>query len=305
MRQQDSPAGGRKRATDLNPQDLRAFVAVVEQKSFSRAAGLLGISQPTVSLRLQNLETQLGLRLIDRRQGSAPTAAGRGLYNQARRALTELDALDSFAREVEALEQGELRVGFSTPPVALSLIRAFRAAHPRMRVQLSQGNTFGLLERLRRSEIDVAVMTLREAPEAPFTARLIRRQRLAALVPAAHALAGAGAATWARIVQEPLLVRAPPSMTHTQVEAELTARDLPLQPALALPSREAVKEAAACGLGLGLLFDTEIGADRRLAPLTISDADDAAAVHVVALRDIAGLPAIAGFLDMARGQAPG
>jgi DNA-binding transcriptional LysR family regulator len=300
MRQQDIPAGGRRRAADLNPQDLRAFVAVVEQKSFSRAAQLLGISQPTVSLRLQNLETQLGLRLINRRQGSVPTTAGRGLYNQARRALTELDALDSFAREVEALEQGELRIGFSTPPVALALIRAFREVHPRIRMQLSQGNTFGLLDRLLRSEIDVAIMTLREAPETRFTTALLRRQRLAALVPAAHPLAGAVSVTWERVVQEPLLVRAPPSMTHTQIEAELTARGLPLLPALELPSREAVKEASACGLGLGLVFDTETGADRRLATLTISDADHAAAMHVVALQDIAGLPAIAGFLDMAR-----
>jgi DNA-binding transcriptional LysR family regulator len=300
MRQQDIPAGGRKRATDLNPQDLRAFVAVVEQKSFSRAAGLLGISQPTVSLRLQNLETQLGLRLIDRRQGSTPTATGRGLYNQARRALTELDALENFAREIEALEQGELRVGFSTPPVALALIGRFREAHPGVRLQLSQGNTFGLLERLRRSEIDVAVMTLRDPAEPEFAVTLIRRQRLAALVPVQHALAGAGGASWERIVQEPLLVRARPSMTHTQIEAELAARGLPLRPALELPSREAVKEAAACGLGLGLVFDTEIGADRRLAALPISDADGTAAMHAVALRDIAGLPAIAGFLDIAR-----
>ena len=300
MRQQDIPSGGRKRASDLNPQDLRAFVAVVEQRSFSRAAGLLGISQPTVSLRLQNLETQLGLRLIDRRQGSTPTATGRGLYNQARRALTELDALDSFAREIEALEQGDLRVGFSTPPVALALIGRFRAAHPGVRLHLSQGNTFGLLDRLRRSEIDVAVMTLRDAPEPEFAATLIRRQRLAALVPVAHALARAGGVSWERIVQEPLLVRARPSMTHTQIEAELAARGLPLRPALELPSREAVKEAAACGLGLGLVFDTEIGADRRLAALSISDADGTAAMHAVALRDIAGLPAIAGFLDVAR-----
>jgi DNA-binding transcriptional LysR family regulator len=303
MRQRDIPTGGRKRATDLNPQDLRAFVAVVEQKSFSRAAGLLGISQPTVSLRLQNLETQLGLRLIDRRRGSTPTAAGRGLYNQARRALTELDALDSFAREIEALEQGELRVGFSTPPVALALIGRFRAAHPGVRLHLSQGNTFGLLDRLRRSEIDVAVMTFRDAPEPEFAATLVRRQRLVALVPAEHELARAGSLTWEQIVREPLLVRARPSMTHTQIEAELAARGLPLRPVLELPSREAVKEATVCGLGLGLVFDTETGADRRLAALPISNANGAAAMHAVALRDIAGLPAIAGFLDVARDSA--
>jgi DNA-binding transcriptional LysR family regulator len=303
MQQQDIPAGGRRRLADLSPQDLRAFVAVVEQKSFSRAAQLLGISQPTVSLRLQNLETQLGLRLIDRRQGSTPTATGHGLYNRARRALTELDALDSFAREIGALEQGDLRVGFSTPPVALSLIGAFRAAHPGVQLHLSQGNTFGLLEHLRRSEIDVAVMTLREAPAPPFTATPISRQRLVALVHAGHALAGAGAVTWEQVVAEPLLVRAPPSMTHTQLSAELAVRGLAPRPALELPSREAVKEAAASGLGLGLVFETETGADRRLAALRICDADDAAAMYVVALQDIAGLPAIARFLDIARARA--
>jgi len=303
MSRHDDPTSTRKATRDLSPQDLRAFVAVVEQESFSKAARALGISQPTVSLRLQNLESSLGLRLIDRRQGSRPTETGRGLYNQARRALTELDALETFARELGALQRGVLRVGASTLPVAMSLIGAFRAAHPGVDLQVSQGNTFSLLDGLKRSDIDVAIMTLLEPPGAPFTTEAICRQRLSAIVPADHPLADAGSVTWAELLREDLVVRARPSMTYTQIEAELAARGAALDAPLELPSREAVKEAVAAGFGIGLAFATEIGNDRRIAAVEITDADETAFVHVVALQDVTGLPAVANFLDIARHRA--
>ncbi|ARE39206.1 Transcriptional regulator, LysR family [Rhodovulum sp. P5] len=294
------PPAARKRQGEISLQDIRAFVAVVERQSFSKAARYLGLSQPTVSIRVQNLETQFGLRLIDRRQGSQPTAMGRGLYNQARRVLTELEALETIARDLEALQQGHLRVGFSTPPAAMALIGAFRRANPGVQLDLVQSHTFNLLDRLKRSETDVAIMTLRAPPPEPFAHVTISRQRLAVMVPVGHALAGADAVPWARVLQEPLIVRAQPSMTYTQIETELAAKGLPLQPFLELPSRESVKEAVASGLGLGIAFAAETGADRRIVALPIADAEDGAAVHVVTLGDIAGLPAIDSFLTLAR-----
>ena len=299
MKRHATPDLTPKATRDVSPNDLRAFVAVVEHESFSKAALAIGISQPTVSLRLQNLENSLGLRLIDRRQGSRPTETGRGLYNQARRALTELDVLEAFAHELGELQRGVLRVGASTLPVAMSLIGAFREAHPGVDLQVSQGNTFSLLDGLKRSDIDVAIMTLLEPPGAPFTTEAVCRQRLSAIVPADHPLADTHVVTWTRLLREKLIVRARPSMTYTQIEAELAARGAALDDPFELPSREAVKEAVAAGFGVGLAFATEIGDDRRIAAVEITDADETASVHVVALQDVSGLPAVANFLDIA------
>ena len=61
-----------KQKSDFSFLDLSAFVAIVEEENFFKAAKRLGISQPAISIRLQNIESQLGFRLIDCRQGSVP-----------------------------------------------------------------------------------------------------------------------------------------------------------------------------------------------------------------------------------------
>lgn len=299
MSRRGAERGARTRAPETQTSDLRAFAAVVEHGSFSRAAEALGISQPTISQRLQNLEQHLGLKLVERRRGAVPTEMGQRLYTHARRLLTELDGFEAAARELEGLRRGHLRVGFSTPPFAMTLLGRFRRVQPAVRLSLVQGTTFDLQEKLLRSEIDAAVMTLMAPPAEPLAHVRLAPQRLAAVVPAGHPLAGGGPVPWARIVTEPILLRRKPSVTHAQIEAELRARDLALDAFLELPSREAVKEAVAEGLGVGLAFASEIGRDARIAAVEIADADAACAVYVATQPEIRGLPAVAAFLDIA------
>ena len=74
----------------LNPDHLRAFAEVVAQASFTRAAKRLNLAQPTVSIQIRELETRLGVRLIDRLGKRAfATAAGRELLEHARRIAEE------------------------------------------------------------------------------------------------------------------------------------------------------------------------------------------------------------------------
>ena len=283
--------------------DLRAFAAVHEAGSFSRAAQILGISQPTVSIRLQNLEELLGFRLIDRRSGAALTEAGRPIYGLVKQILAQVDAFGATARGLEGLQAGYLRIGFSTPPQAMALIGRFRRAHPGVRLGLRQSDTWSLLEALKKSEIDIAIMTMAGPPADQFSSVLLERQRLAAMVPAGHVLAGQGPVTWRRLFEEPILLRGAPSMTYTQVEREAAQQGLALDPYLELPSREAIREAVACGLGVGLAFASEIGADPRIAVCAIADAEEASSVHVVGPAELGGLPAIAAFMALAKGQA--
>ena len=283
--------------------DLRAFAAVHEAGSFSRAAQVLGISQPTVSIRLQNLEEFLGFKVIDRRNGAALTEMGRPIYGRVKQILAQVDAFGATARGLEGLQAGYLRIGFSTPPQAMGLIGRFRHANPGVQLGLSQSNTWSLLDALRKSEIDIAIMTMSAPPSEQFSSVLLERQRLAAMVPAGHAMAGQGAVTWRRLFEEPILLRGAPSMTFTQVEREAAQHGLALDPFLELPSREAIREAVASGLGVGLAFASEIGADHRIAVCEIEDAEEANSVYVVGPAELDGLPAIASFMDIARNHA--
>ncbi len=110
---------GKTRFFEMNTSDLRAFVFVIEYGSFSRAAAELGLSQPTVSLRLRHLEERLGLRLLERRHGVVLTPVGRGLYNRARQVLAQLERFERSAEDLAQLRDGRLRVGISTPRFAM------------------------------------------------------------------------------------------------------------------------------------------------------------------------------------------
>lgn len=289
---------------DSDPQlaDLRAFAAIHETGSFSRAAQGLGISQPTVSIRLQNLEEYLGFKLIDRRPGAALTEMGRPIYGRVKQILAQLDAFGAAARGLEGLQAGYLRIGFSTPPQAMDLIGRFRRANPGVRLGLSQSNTWSLLDALKKSEIDIAIMTMSGPPPEQFSFALLERQRLAAMVPAGHALAAQEKVSWPRLFEEPILLRGAPSMTFTQVEREAARHGLALDPFLELPSREAIREAVAAGLGVGLAFASEIGADHRIGICQIEDAEEANAVYAVGPAELGGVPAIAAFMEIARAR---
>nr|WP_321525714.1 LysR family transcriptional regulator [uncultured Cohaesibacter sp.] len=289
----------KERKSETSIHDLRAFVAIVEQGSFSKAASSLQISQPTVSLRLQNLEDKLGLRLIDRKNGISLTAMGRPLYNQARRLIQELEMFETTAQELGDLQKGNLRVGFSTPQLSINLLGAYRRANPGIELSLKQSQTWALLEDLKRSEIDVAILTLPELPTDTFHSVLLFRQKLSCLVPIDHELAQIESVSWARILKEPLLVRNKPSMTYSQLETEMMQKKFDMNPFLSLPSREAVREAVACGLGVGIIFESEVGADRRTKTVHIDDAAEGSGVYVTTLEDIKGLPAISAFLELA------
>lgn len=110
--------------------DIRAFVAVVESRSFSEAARRLGLSQPAVSQRVRNFENGCGIRLLDRRAGTTLTAAGREIFHRARLILARAAELDTTAADLRELRTGRISLGYATPAFAIPLIARFCADYP-------------------------------------------------------------------------------------------------------------------------------------------------------------------------------
>src|SRR5687767_11433743 len=113
---------------------LRSFVALAEERHFTRAAARLRVAQPALSKRIQQLEAELGLTLFDRsRRGAALTAEGAALLASARAVLDATAQLLLAARTLAAGDTGTLRIGFapSAPHHVLpALMRTFRRQHP-------------------------------------------------------------------------------------------------------------------------------------------------------------------------------
>jgi DNA-binding transcriptional LysR family regulator len=105
---------------------LRYVVAAADTRSFSRAAATLSVKQSTLSRRVSALEERLGVKLFERTtRGAEPTENGRVFIEQARRIVTDVENLQTTARNVSYGEQGRLAVGYCTSLMSGHLKQAF------------------------------------------------------------------------------------------------------------------------------------------------------------------------------------
>jgi len=143
-------------------QQLRYFLAVAETRHFTQAADLIGVAQPTLSKQIHTLETSLGAPLFERIRGAVTlTAAGATLWPLARRMVADADAARDAVQEIVGLRRGEVRLG-ATPSLCASLVpavlRDFRAAHPGIRLHVTEGSSHDLIADLLAHALDLALI---------------------------------------------------------------------------------------------------------------------------------------------------
>src|SRR5690606_6212641 len=106
----------------IDVRQLEAFRAVMENRSVTRAAEILGISQPAVSVKLARLENELGFRLFERYRGRVkPTFEGQELYSEVKQALGMMDRVQIAAERIRSGETGTVVVA-SHPSASISLL---------------------------------------------------------------------------------------------------------------------------------------------------------------------------------------
>jgi DNA-binding transcriptional LysR family regulator len=138
---------------------LRAFVAVARTGSVSRAAQQLYLTQPAVSLKLKQLQEQLGLTLFQRRpQGLALTADGMALLPTAEQALTSVRAFFQTATALHTTVRGQLKIGTIVDPEFIRLgdfLRRLMARAPQLETELHHGMSGSVLSHVARGDLDV------------------------------------------------------------------------------------------------------------------------------------------------------
>jgi LysR family hydrogen peroxide-inducible transcriptional activator len=171
---------------------LECVVAVAEHLSFRRAAEACFISQPALSLQIQQLETMLGTRLFERdRRRVLLTPAGEELLPHARAALV---AIDGFVDEARALQDplaGTLRLGVIptvAPYVLPGLIGPLRKRFPKLRLLLREDKTSSLVERAQDGRLDLALLAL-EAELGSLETLALYSDPFVLAVPSGHAAA--------------------------------------------------------------------------------------------------------------------
>jgi len=143
---------------------LRYLLALAEHLNFTRAAEASFVSQSTLSTGLKELESTLGVQLVERnKQNVALTAVGAEVVARARQVLAAAEDLSDFASDASRPMQGQLRLGVIptiAPFVLPSVMPALRDQFPQLQLALREDLTAHLLERLRSRQLDFALIAL-------------------------------------------------------------------------------------------------------------------------------------------------
>jgi aminoethylphosphonate catabolism LysR family transcriptional regulator len=283
---------------------LKAFHAVAQSGGFSKAAGKLSLSQPAISDHIAKLEQSCGTQLFIRtRREAALTEFGRRLFALTERLFEAEGQIEELVSRARKLEEGNLTVGADAAVHILPLISSFRERYPGVAVKLFGGNSAALLERLDRFEIDFAVASI-QPTEARYGMLLLRENRLVALVSKRTPLR-LKSLDFAALAKHPIVLREEGSMTRTLFLDEVARRKLSLSSVTEIDSREAVSEAVAHGLGIGIVSESEIVPDSRMQQMVIADWNVMMREWLVWLAARADLKLLAAFLNIARLQEVG
>lgn len=157
-------------------QQLEYIVAIDHERHFARAAESCHVTQPTLSMMVRRLETELETQIFDRsKQPVVPTEAGAKIIAQARRVLREATLLTELVHRERGLIAGELNVGV-IPTLAPYLIPRFvgllREQFPKLRLTLSELRTDHIVEGLKQGRLDAGILVTplqdRNIHEAPL-----------------------------------------------------------------------------------------------------------------------------------------
>ncbi len=171
---------------------LRYLAALADKLHFRNAAEAVGVSQPSLSTQISDLETSLRLRLVERGKGPVTlTAPGREVVARARRIVDEVQGLEDLATTLRDGVSGTLRMGSSLtigPYFLPSMLRDLHAAHPDILLHIREGTPADLEVELLSGLHDV-ILTQMPVRSADVKTAVLFREPLLLVVPAHHALA--------------------------------------------------------------------------------------------------------------------
>src|SRR5579871_786488 len=295
--------------------ELEAFVAVVTQRSFTRAAEALFLTQPAVTRQVAGLEAKLKTRLFDRLGRTVQlTAAGDALYRYSVEILRLAREAERAVADVATGAAGRLAVGannttatYILPP----LLRRFREVYPGVELSVHTGVSAQIEEMVLQNAVDVGLMTgFREHPGLVGVG--VTEYQTTVVVYPGHPLArkkeGEGV-TASELTGSPLILMEEGTNLRTYIDRLLSAAGVEERVTMELDNVEAIKKMIEAQLGISLLpmvsVEAEVAACRLVA-LPLADVPNAhRPITAVYRHDKYLSVALKGFLDLVRSSRDG
>ncbi len=178
----------------MTPRSLKCFLAVAEELNFGRAAAKLHISQPPLTMQIQNLESRLGVKLFDRnRRRVTLTPAGAALVVEARRILKQLDDAERVVRRAGSGDAGRIRIGYMSSAMLIGIGEAYakvRKVMPGIIDTWTEMSSRDQIEALRNDQIDLG-FALSPADLGDLRHQVLLQEPVVAVLPVSHPSAGA------------------------------------------------------------------------------------------------------------------
>lgn len=236
---------------------LEYFVAVAEERSFTRAAQRERVAQPAVSAQIRRLERQVGQPLFERSSRQVRiTQAGMALLPHAKGALTAVRAGQAAVDEVADLVRGSVAIGTVTlhPVDIAALMAAFHADHPKIELTLCTDNSDVLLEKLADHTLDAVIVSIGVDEHPPgLDVEVITDEVIDAAVASAHRLARRRTLTLEALCQHPLISLPVGTGLRSRLDSACAAAGL--QPRIAFEATSPLElvNLARHGLGAAIL----------------------------------------------------
>ncbi|MDN5348094.1 MAG: LysR family transcriptional regulator, transcriptional activator of the cysJI operon [Clostridia bacterium] len=254
---------------------LRAFIAVVEEGGFRKAAARLHLAQPTVSSRIQSLEKELGCKLLYRSNRQIQlTEAGRHVYQIGKEMLNLEQQLKKYIARQRSEGANHISLGTGSTvgvylmPYAITL---FRKNHPQVHVDLQIGHLQETFRKLINKSIDIGILG---APieHQDLEVRSLIEYEMVPVVASSHPLAGLDGVKIEDLLDQPFILREKGSLARRVIEEAFRRQGIALRELnviMELNNTEALKVAVESGLGVSFISPWAIQAQLRAGTLKI------------------------------------
>jgi DNA-binding transcriptional LysR family regulator len=287
---------------------LKIFLAVAQERSFSRAAAKVHRTQPAVSQAVRRLEADLGEQLFDRSSKTGTlTEAGRMLQNYGQRLVRLAEETESAVRDLRDLRRGRVLIGANEAAVhtLLPLLARFRDRYPDIFADVRRVPARQIAVEVQQGSLDFGALTFRP-PEEGLLEVPVGTDELVLLVSPSHPLATRRQVSMEDVAAQPVVAHNDPSPARERVLRLFEQRHLPLRMVISLPSLDGIKRAVELDLGVALLprrcAITEI-ASGHLVGIPVVGISRRRQVTLVCRRAHRSHAADA-FLDVAQGKKP-
>jgi DNA-binding transcriptional LysR family regulator len=260
---------------NITLRQLKVFVAVVRNGSYTRAAEELCLTQPAVSMQVKQLESQLDIPLLEQLGKKIyMTEAGEEVYHYSRVISQQLDELETVLTNLKGMEHGKLKISVATTAnyFAPSLLGIFCQRFPGVTVILDVTNRKSLIRQLVENEVDLVIMG-RPPAEVEVESGGFMENPLVIIAPPSHPLANKKRIKLKTLEDEVFLVREKGSGTRSAMENFFKEHKIAITTGMEVSSDEAIKQSVQAGLGLGLMSRDAVEMELNLGKLVILDVE--------------------------------